>query len=67
MDDVNYQNLILELIESDEDYRPEKDDRHIENLYKNLDEHNKVKVDDIFIYLTGYSLGTIIREKYDLT
>ena len=25
MDDVNYQNLVLELIESDEDYRPEKD------------------------------------------
>lgn len=52
--------LVKKYIQTDGDYSEYQNNRII-SIYESLDSDAKSQVDDIFIALCGYSLGTIIK------
>lgn len=58
---MNLREDILNLIESDDSFS-EKDSYRIFRIYDNASNEEKDKIDGIFTYLCGFSLGTIIIE-----
>ena len=58
---MNIQDKVLKLIQTDDSYT-ELDNENIIYLYENCSIERKSAIDELFIYLCGYSLKTIIKE-----
>lgn len=53
--------IVKRLIATDDSYQIHYDS-NIKGIYQDATEEEKEKIDSIFLYLTGYSLETIIKK-----
>ena len=59
---ITIKNLLIKEIETENTLNNVIDNKRIVEKYKTLDNKSKDVVDDIFIYICGYSLNTLIEK-----